>query len=84
MIQIGIAELNKTPSIIDNMKDIATIVNKKTKDVKGYFIPVEYEKYIENIINEIEYKRFLQRNQSLAKYSNNEDETILDGLDEEY
>jgi len=34
-------------------------------------------------LKEIEYKKFLQRNQSLLK-QDNEDDTISDGLDEVY
>lgn len=29
MIQIGIADIHKTPSLIDKLDDVATIVNKK-------------------------------------------------------
>ena len=36
MVQIGIADINKTPSIIDKLDDIAQIVNKKTKVIKGF------------------------------------------------
>lgn len=82
MLQIGIADINKSPSIIDKLDDIATIVNKKTKDVKGFFIPVEYKVFIEDAIEKIEYQRFLKRNQDLV--TQEDDATLLDGLDEKY
>lgn len=82
MLQIGIADINKSPSIIDKLDDIATIVNKKTKDVKGFFIPVEYKSFIEDAIEKIEYQRFLKRNQDLV--TQEDDATLLDGLDEKY
>jgi len=84
MVQIGIADIHKTPSLIDKLDDVATIVNKKTKDVKGFFIPVAYRSMIEDALKEIEYQRFLKRNQALTKSQSNEDSTLLDGLDEIY
>jgi len=82
MLQIGIADINKSPSIIDKLDDVATIVNKKTKDIKGYFIPVEYKSFIEGAIEKIEYERFLKRNKDLINQE--DDSTLLDGLDEQY
>ena len=84
MVQIGIADINKSPSIIDKLDDVAKIVNKKTKDVKGFFIPVEYKNFIEEAIEKIEYQRFLKKNQDLISDDSNEDSTLLDGIDEKY
>ena len=83
MVDLGIAELNKNPSILDKLNEVATIVNKKNREVKGYFIPVAYKEYIQNIIDEIEYKNFLERNRSLIGKAE-EDDTLLDGLDDAY
>jgi hypothetical protein len=82
MVQIGIADINKSPSIIDKLDDVATIINKKSKDVKGFYIPVEYKSFIEDAIEKIEYQRFLKRNKNLA--SQEEDSTLLDGLNGKY
>ena len=84
MLQIGIAEINKTPSIIDTIDGVAQIVNKKTKDVKGFFIPIQYKAMIENIIEEIEYSRFVKRNKSLIDNEKQTDDTLLDGLADDY
>ena len=83
MLQIGIADINKKPSIIDNLDDIAQIVNKKTKVIKGYFIPFEYSDMIKDTIEEIEYQKFKQRNKNMIS-SSQADDSLLDGLDEEY
>ena len=83
MLQIGIADINKKPSIIDTLDDIAQIVNKKTKVIKGYFIPYEYRDMIKNTIEEIEYQKFKQRNKNMIN-SSQADDSLLDGLDEEY
>lgn len=59
------------------------IINKKTNDVKGYFIPIAYKKYIEHAMQEIEYQKFLQRNRDLISSDMDEaDDTLLDGLDD--
>ena len=85
MVQIGIADINKTPSIIDKLDEVAQIVNKKSKDIKGFFIPVAYREYIENAIKEIEYQHFLKRNKDIINTQEDlEDDTLLDGLSDRY
>ncbi|HIP28633.1 MAG TPA: hypothetical protein EYG82_05595 [Sulfurovum sp.] len=83
MLQIGISDISKNPSIIDKLDDIAEILNKKTKKVKGIFIPNRYLDAFEEVLKEIEYKKFKDRNKSLSCISN-EDDTVLDGLDDAY
>ena len=83
MIQIGIMDISKKPSIINEIDEVTKIVNKKTKQLKGYFIPIMYENIIKEAIEEIEYQNFKKRNQSLIN-NENEDETLLDGIDENY
>ena len=58
MLQIGIVDINRTPSIMDKIDEVVQIVNKKTKDIKGYYIPIAYENMIIKVIEEIEYKNF--------------------------
>ena len=82
MIQIGISDLSKNPAILDKLHDLAQIVNKKTSDVKGVFVPNEYLSMFDKVFEEIEYKKFVQRNRSLK--STEEDETVLDGLGDVY
>ncbi len=50
MVQIGISEISKNPSIIDKLDDIAQILNKKTKEVKGIFIPNEFLSSFEDVL----------------------------------
>ncbi len=83
MLQIGISDISKNPAMFDKLHDLVQIVNKKTSDVKGVFIPNEYLDKFEEVFEEIEYKRFVQRNRSLQN-SSAEDETLLDGLDDAY
>lgn len=83
MVQIGISDISKNPAIIDNLEDVAQILNKKTKQVKGIFIPNLYEDEFKKVLEEIEYRRFVERNRSL-KHNETGDETLEDGLGEEY
>ena len=69
MLQIGIADISKRPSVIDTLNDVAQIVNKKTKSIKGYFIPFEYHDMIIDAIEEIEYQKFKQRNKNMLSSS---------------
>ena len=84
MLQIGIVDINRTPSVIDKLDVVAQIVNKKTKDIKGYFIPFAYKDMIKSAIEEIEYQQFKKRNQDLVSSSLIDDDTIMDGLDDKY
>ena len=84
MLQIGIMDISKTPSIINNIDEVAKIVNKKTKQTKGYYIPAIYEDMIQKVLEEIEYQNFKKRNQSLISKESEEDETLMDGLDDKY
>lgn len=83
MLQLGISDISKNPSLIDSVDDLVQILNKKTKEIKGVFIPKELLYNFESIFKEIEYKKFVKRNESL-KNSSNEDDTLLDGLDDAY
>jgi len=83
MLQIGIANIAKNPSILDSLDFAIEIVNKKTKEVKGLFIPVAYRYMIQDALDEIAYQQFLKKNSSLIG-NNYEDNTLLDGIDDEY
>ena len=69
--------------MFDKMHDLAQIVNKKTSQVKGVFIPNEYLGMFEKVFEEIEYKKFVERNRSLID-STEEDNTLADGLEDAY
>ncbi len=81
MLQIGISDISKNPGIIDKLDEIAQIVNKKSKQVKGVFIPNSLLQPYQDLINELEYQKFRKKN---ANILSNEDETLLDGLDHAY
>lgn len=83
MVQISISDISKNPSIIDKLDDVAEVLNKKTKKIKGIFVPVRYLNAFEGVLQEIEYAKFKERNSALCKNSN-EDDTLLDGLENGY
>ena len=83
MIQLGISDISKNPSLIDKVDDLVEILNKKTKEVKGVFIPSGLLSNFDAVFKELEYKKFVKRNHSLQNRSN-EDDTVLDGLDDSY
>ena len=59
---VSISDIVKKPTILDNIDDIVKIVNKKTDEVKGIFISVKDLPLFENLIEEIEYQKWLERN----------------------
>ncbi len=84
MTQIGIAQIAKNPALIDKIDTAIELVNKKTKEVKGVFIPICYKDMIENALEEIEYQHFLKKNSSLIDHHDTSDETLLDGISDAY
>jgi hypothetical protein len=78
MIQLGISEISKNPSLIDKAEEAVQIINKKTKSPKGVFIPAHMHPLYDRIMEELEYREFLRRNKNLQKV---EDDTLEDGLD---
>jgi len=83
MLKLGIAELHKNPSILSELDEVATIINKKNREIKGFFFPAIYKEDIEELLKEIEYKRFLKRNKELSNMQDFDDEALLDGLGDE-
>ena len=81
MIQIGISDISKNPAIIDKLDEIAEIVNKKSKQIKGVFIPAKLLLPYQDMIDELEYQKFRKRNSNIQ---GNDDDTLLDGLDNAY
>jgi len=67
MVEISISDISKRPSILDNLEDIAKIVNKKSDEVKGLFIPFEESEVFRKLIEEIQYRQWLKRNSGLLK-----------------
>jgi hypothetical protein len=80
MLQIGISDISKNPAIIDKLDDVAEILNKKTNQVKGIFIPVVLLDNFKEVLEEIEYQKFAKRNAVLKDKSEEDDDTLMDGL----
>ena len=62
MKRISISEISKKPSVLDSIDGVVEIVNKKSNEVKGVFISAKDLPYIKDVIEELEYKRWLNRN----------------------
>jgi hypothetical protein len=84
MVQIGISDISKNVALFDQLEEIAEIRNKKTRQVKGIFIPAVYLDMFKDVLNEIEYHAFAKRNAGLATVSEKNDDTLADGLDDAY
>jgi len=81
MIQISISDISKNPGMIDKLDDVAEILNKKTRQVKGIFVPTALLGNFQEVLDEIEYRKFVERNRSLCT-DLEEDPSIEDGLDD--
>ncbi len=78
MKTISISDIAKKPSILDNTDDVIEIVNKKTNEVKGIFISAKDIPYIKDMIEEIEYRKWLKRNKGLLENPPKDLEGIFD------
>ena len=64
MVELSISDISKKPSLLDELDDIAKIVNKKTGEAKGIFIPYEDSDSFKKLIDELEYRKWLERNRA--------------------
>ncbi len=78
MKTISISEIAKKPSILDNLDDVAQIVNKKTNEVKGFFISAKDLPYVKDMIEELEFQKWLKRNKKGLEASQKEFEGLFD------
>jgi len=62
MIEISISDISKRPSLLDELDDMAKIINKKTNEVKGIFISAKDLPYIKELLEELEYQKWYRRN----------------------
>ncbi|BDY13679.1 hypothetical protein [Hydrogenimonas cancrithermarum] len=73
MKTISISDIAKKPSVLDNLDDIAKVVNKKTNEVKGIFISSKDLPLFEKLLTEMEYRKWLSNNKGLAHFPSQED-----------
>ncbi len=64
MVELSISDISKKPSLLDELNDVAKIVNKKTGEAKGIFIPMDESELFKKLIKEIEYRKWLERNKA--------------------
>ena len=82
MIKISISEISKNPALFDSLDEIVEVMNKKTRTVKGFFVPASYSEHFRKILEEMDYQHFKNRNRSLQSEDSLEDDTLEDGLDD--
>ncbi|MRI83662.1 MAG: hypothetical protein C6I00_04505 [Nitratiruptor sp.] len=83
MVEISISELSKHPKILDELTEIAKVVNKKEGKIKGVFIPLKDFESIRTILEEIEYRQWIERNKKGFEATQKELETLFEDAIEE-
>ena len=78
MKRVSISEISKKPSILDDIDDVVEIVNKKTNEVKGVFISAKDLPFIKDMIEELEYRKWLNRNKKGLEASYKEFKGLFD------
>ncbi len=78
MKSISISDIAKKPSILDEIDDVVEIVNKKTNEVKGVFISSKDLPYIKDMLEELEYRKWLKRNKKGLEASAKEFDGLFD------
>ena len=78
MKRVSISEISKKPSLLDNVDDVVEIINKKTNEVKGVFISAKDLPYIKDMIEELEYRKWLKRNKKGLEASAKEFDGLFD------
>jgi len=80
MVELSISDISKKPSLLDELDDIAKIVNKKTGEAKGIFIPFEDASDFKKLLEALEYNRWLRRNRGLLENPPEDLEGIFDDV----
>ncbi len=81
MLKVSISSLRDKSYFTKD--EILEIVNSKKKEKLGYFIPIEYEKLIEEVIKKIEKEKKLKLLKRIARAQKKDaigDGTVSDGL----
>jgi len=84
MVEVSISEISKHPKILDELDEIAKVVNKKDKKIRGVFIPAsmmsdELERYIKAIERQRK-RELLKRIAKAQREDRIGDGTVGDGL----
>ncbi len=72
MLTIGIAEISKNPALF-NRDVIMDIIDKKSKKEKYIAIPAKYRSLIDDAIQEIEYRQWLEKNRKALENGESND-----------
>jgi len=78
MRKISISEISKKPSILDSVDGMVEVINKKSNEVKGVFISAKDLPYIKDVLEELEYKKWLKRNKNGLEASSKEFNGLFD------
>ena len=62
---VAVNEVAKHPKIISDNDEIVYIKDKRKNQLKSIVIPARYEPYLRDILEEIEYQMWLERNKGL-------------------
>ncbi|KIM11360.1 MAG: hypothetical protein KU37_06940 [Sulfuricurvum sp. PC08-66] len=82
MLTVGVAQMSKNPALLES-GEILDIIDKKSKQAKLIAFPARYKSMLVDVIEEIEYARWLERNyEALKKGEKLDDALLLDGLDD--
>lgn len=79
---VAVGDVAKNLKLITDSDEIVYIEDKRKHQLKSIVIPADYAEDLKKMIEELEYRKFKERNASLM--SVDEDETLLDGLDDAY
>ncbi|NPA50011.1 MAG: hypothetical protein GXO02_00075 [Epsilonproteobacteria bacterium] len=79
MLEYGVKNIVKNPTLITKTDEIIKIVDSRTKKIRAYVLPASYKEYIEEIIKNIEAKEWLEEKKRLLK---NKDKDYLDEIEE--
>ena len=74
---VAVNEIVKHPKIISEPEEIVYIEDKRKNKLKSIVIPAQYESYLQDVLKEIEYQMWLERNKGLLEVESPE---ILEGV----
>jgi len=77
MIELPISKIDKDPSLMTEAEDAVLLIRDGSKSPIGIFIPSHIHSLYDQVLKELDYQEFLQRNKEFQRF---EDDTLEDGL----
>ena len=76
MLEYGIKAITTNPTLITKANEIIRLVDSRTKNTRAFVLPASYAPYVEKIIKEMEYKKWVKEKKAKLAGKKTEDDSL--------